>query len=526
MALSDKGLFLLLGAVLFLMACPVPDRVNSIHTSLINAPELVIEPDPGPIRGDDTWTVLYYVDGDNDLEPYLLEDIKELTRGLASTELITVIALVDRIRGYPYDSSVLGDNFTETRLFHIGAGKAYALSGREFFPGIHDTLGDEYCEEYNMGDGETLRNFIEYGKTYYPSDRYALFFSNHGSGVRSSGTSVKGGNGLAPPDRSIAYDETSDNDSLHTGEITDSLDASHSVDLLVYDACLMGLLELGYQYRSREDGTFRDDEFSAKFMVASPPNVWGYGLPYDRVFSRITEETRPLDRTSTVTGAGEERTLYSYAPSDLTPERFGRLFIEEQKIDTEKDSATEQCLALYDLSRAAEVAGLLDRAGVSLSGGTEAALDNLRGTLWEYSDDPVGSPHYDLHRFALSPELNSPDKADLARAVDDMVVASFGDGDYYDGFQEGRDGLGFFFPDGDRKKWVSSEDGLVEYWYLQWWYTGADIVNTDWWPGQEYGRISFCHADGDGVVEGWYEMLEFFYNNPFDDRWRHPDGAW
>jgi hypothetical protein len=44
-------------------------------------------------------------------------------------------------------------------------------------------------------------------------------------------------------DKSIAYDTTSSDDSIYTAELTDVLDASHSVDLLVYDACLMGLVE-------------------------------------------------------------------------------------------------------------------------------------------------------------------------------------------------------------------------------------------------------------------------------------------
>jgi clostripain len=352
------------------------------------------------------WTIMYYVDGDNNLEQALLDDMEELSKGLAGTEMITVIALIDRIEGYSSDTTILGTDFTDTRLFRIGSDTFYSLSGEEFLPGIEQGTG----EEYNMGDAQTLKKFIEYCKKYFPADNYGLIFSNHGSGVRSySGTDTtdftKGGSGLSDGsltllDKSIAYDVTSLRDSIYTAELTDVLDDSHSVDLLVYDACLMGLLEIAYQYRPGVAG-----EFSADYMVASAPNVWYYGFPYDRIFSRIFHFTQDTGLDSTVTGTSQS--MFRYAPADLTPERLGRIFVEEQKLDTGGGNA--QVLALYDLSKAEPVTIALnavaaDLGDIVLNVDGESNLDSIRSNILSYisvtDPDPIGAPHYDLYEFA------------------------------------------------------------------------------------------------------------------------------
>jgi clostripain len=167
-------LFTLLSmGLLFITSCPIPyGGSTSLFSTLFNMDTREKSTD---------WTVLFYVDGDNDLEGLLLEDMEELSQGLGATEWVNVIALVDRIDGYSTNTTILGSNFTDTRLFRIGADEIYPIPGEEFFPDISMTA----VGEYNMGDAQTLKKFIEYGKKYYPADHYALIFSNHGSGVRS-----------------------------------------------------------------------------------------------------------------------------------------------------------------------------------------------------------------------------------------------------------------------------------------------------------------------------------------------------
>lgn len=72
-----------------------------------------------------------------------------------------------------------------------------------------------------------------------------------------------------------------DGDCLYTGEISDKLTDNESVDILVFDACLMRILEVAYQYRPN------NGNFEIKALIASAPIVFGYGLLYDKIFFRL-----------------------------------------------------------------------------------------------------------------------------------------------------------------------------------------------------------------------------------------------
>ncbi|MBN2626703.1 MAG: hypothetical protein JXA95_08555 [Spirochaetales bacterium] len=485
-----------------LASCPVPPPGEG--KSLIDS---VVYVDNNEKSTD--WTVFYYADADNNLESALLGDIYELSQGMESTDIVNVIALFDRAPDYSVDSTILGANFTDTRLYRVGADEIYPLDGKEFF----DDIGLAETAEYNMGDANTLKSFIEYGKKYYPANHYVLILSNHGSGVRSypgtdTASDSKGGTGLASSEtistKAISYDDTSDGDAIYTAELTDILDSRHSVDLIVYDACLMGLLEIGYQYRPVSAGGDAG-EFSADYMAASVPNVWNAGLPYDRIFARISRIPVDTGEDSTVTGGTEN--MLTYAPGSLTPEILGTIMVEEQKIST--NSRSDQSFALYDLS---EVGTVVDRlnivASTSLLGSSAANMDTYRSSCISYASSyPISAPHYDFYDFA-----NKVD-ATLKGYVDTMVVASFG-GSSYSGFTEGVNGLGFFFSDGNE---VNTTEGYSVYtnarWNYQWWYTGVDV--STWWPGHLYGKLDFCTANGNGSVESWYELLQSIYN-PYD----------
>jgi hypothetical protein len=82
-----------------------------------------------------------------------------------------------------------------------------------------------------------------------------------------------------------------------------------------------------------------------------------------------------------------------------------------------------------------------------------------------------------------------------------MVVASFGN---MVNFDEGTDGLGFFFPDGNVPY------GTENYWYQQDFYTGEDLNAII--EGRFYGKLDFCSTDDDGIVDSWFELLQKFYN--------------
>ncbi|MCD4777114.1 MAG: hypothetical protein K8S15_13840 [Candidatus Aegiribacteria sp.] len=91
----------------------------------------------------------------------------------------------------------------------------------------------EELGEVNMGDWETLQDFLSYGKTNFPADRYFLTMYDHGAGWWGA-----------------CVDETSD-DMLYMNEIQIAIQAVNGVDMLAFTApCLMGALESAYELRS------------------------------------------------------------------------------------------------------------------------------------------------------------------------------------------------------------------------------------------------------------------------------------
>lgn len=115
-------------------------------------------------------------------------------------------------------------------------------------------------ESQNMGLAETLQEFLEFANTYYPADKVAVTFWNHGGG------SVTG----------AAFDENYGYDSLNLEEMYQAFDAvwqadteNPALELVGFDTCLMATIDVA--------ATFQN--FS-KYLVASeelePGNGWLY----------------------------------------------------------------------------------------------------------------------------------------------------------------------------------------------------------------------------------------------------------
>jgi hypothetical protein len=111
------------------------------------------------------WTVMVYISGDNNLERYVVDDIETELAVPGSTSTVQVVALADR--GPGHDTS-RGD-WQTTKLFHVTAGmRANSASA----------VAD--WGEKNMGDPQTLIDFVTWTKANYPADHYALYFWGHG----------------------------------------------------------------------------------------------------------------------------------------------------------------------------------------------------------------------------------------------------------------------------------------------------------------------------------------------------------
>lgn len=209
-----------------------------------------------------SWTIMVYQAGDNDLEPYVIDELNEMERGI-DTSLYNVVIEMDRIWG----GDTSNGNWETTRDYYI----------------LPDTSGDRVIRslmlvdhgELNMGDPSTLSNFVCRYINQYPAQRYMVIIENHGNGWRHRGQSYD------PLFRGICDDITDfDWIGVSNHEYYDALKViydslGHKVDILAHDACLMGMHEVAYEARN-----------FAKYMVFSEMMGWAdYMYPYTEVLN-------------------------------------------------------------------------------------------------------------------------------------------------------------------------------------------------------------------------------------------------
>ena len=123
----------------------------------------------------------------------------------------------------------------------------------------YDTFNDlQTLAWQNMGDSQTLYDFIDWAAGAYPADRYILVLWDHGGGYNG-----------------VCFDETADYDSLTIHEVNDALYAyqqrhpSFRLDIIGFDACLMATYEMAAHMASYAD-----------YMVASEELEPGIGWNY------------------------------------------------------------------------------------------------------------------------------------------------------------------------------------------------------------------------------------------------------
>jgi hypothetical protein len=159
---------------------------------------------PAPAK----WTLMVYIVGDNNLDEYVPLDIETELAPAGSNADVSVVALADRAE--------TATDWTGTLLF-------YVTQGMEATP--ENAIED--WGEANMGDPQTLIDFVRWTQRHYPADHYALSFWNHGWSWR--------------PDHSMR-DET-DDDTLDQHEIEAVLKKVGPIDVIMYDACQMATIE-------------------------------------------------------------------------------------------------------------------------------------------------------------------------------------------------------------------------------------------------------------------------------------------
>ncbi len=200
------------------------------------------------------WTLLIYLDGDNNLEREAINDFVEMA-AVGSSPTVNVLVQFDRIPGY---DARYGD-WTGTLRFRIEQGMT---------PEAANAIAD--LGEMNMGDPQTLIDFVSWGMTAFPARRTALILWNHGDGWRATSLAKAGR-------KAICWDDTNGRDALDAAELRDALaaltnDGAQPLDLIAFDACLMAMVEIDAQIAPY-----------TRVRVGSQDTEPGTGYPYDTI---------------------------------------------------------------------------------------------------------------------------------------------------------------------------------------------------------------------------------------------------
>jgi len=199
---------------------------------------------------------MVYLNADNDLDYYGELDIGEM-KTVGSTTSVNIVVLWDSWEKPAYVYKVLKQ--TKVGRMALKELTDSELNGREV----------------NMGDGETLRDFLDYATEKFRSDRYVLVMWDHGDDFRGFGWDYHTGD----PEVSVDY--------LTHSEITSAL-SGFELDILAFDGCIMSLIEVPYEYYVRG--------LQIDYFVGSEGYIPAEGFPYDTILARLTERPEMTPR--------------------------------------------------------------------------------------------------------------------------------------------------------------------------------------------------------------------------------------
>lgn len=194
-------------------------------------------------------TLLIYMAADNNLDSAALNDLESLRKGSMFSEMDIVIQL-DRWEFV---------DAKETIRYHIKEGEVNEI---------------KRVGETNTGDPKVLKNFIEESAEMFPSEKLIVVIWSHGTGVDDFDfyDGKRERYFVEPTEEieeiAIAFDDSA-KDFLDNIELQKALDVDVKIDVLGFDACLMGMFEVVYQLRN-------EAEVIVGSQYLEPASGWDY----------------------------------------------------------------------------------------------------------------------------------------------------------------------------------------------------------------------------------------------------------
>jgi hypothetical protein len=202
------------------------------------------------------WTILVFMNAANNLEPDSVDDMNEMEQ-LGSTSDVNIVVQWKRIAGY--DSS--NGDWRTTRRYYVT---------RDNDPDtVNSNLLLDMGTGVDMGNPNTLRDFLQWGVRSFPARKYMVVIWNHGAGWRAYRDRL---NIFA---RGVSYDDNTGNH-IRIWELPLALSVGVKWNIIAFDASLMQMLEVAYEIRNLGDYIVGSEE--------SPPAA---GYPYHRILAPV-----------------------------------------------------------------------------------------------------------------------------------------------------------------------------------------------------------------------------------------------
>ena len=319
------------------------------------------------------WTVMVYMAGDNNLETYAIQDINEMET-VGSTSEVSVVVQVDR--SPDFDTS--NGNWSGARRYFITKDAETSVINSQLIQDLGPT---------DMAQPNTLEGFIHWATDNYTAEHYLLVLWDHGRGWRTRT--------LAPQSvqrqvKAIFIDQSTGNEMSLLG-LQQALEQSPRTDILLFDACLMGMLEVAYSVRN-----------SSEIMIASEENVPVQGQPYGEFLSKLAADSQTTPEALSRTIVDDYMDYYSASSGTFTLSAVNLLMLDD--VVSSADELAGAILA--DMSSV--------RVGVELAQADTQPFDSDKGEYRYYRD---------LYDFARLVSENVASNAAVRSAADQLTSA-------------------------------------------------------------------------------------------------------
>jgi hypothetical protein len=358
------------------------------------------------------WTFMVYLDADNTLENASL-DIFGKIASVGSTSKVNIVVQMDRS---PDPDIGLG-NWTECYRFNVT---------KDMTPTPENAILN--LTEVNMGNPDTLKDFVNWTINNYPANYYFLVLWDHGAGWMG-----------------VCFDVTNETDYLSLPELSQALSGLPTImDVVFIDACSMSMTEVAYQIKDYANVLVGPEGLGYAKVGDSP-------APYDNYLSNLISN------------------------SSISPNTFAKEIVIDYIDWCDSVYVPNATISATDLTKITSLMTAIDDFAINLKEKETPYHEqiSLARNLTQGYEGPFATDfghHIDLHHFAQLTYQNVPDEElqntsyQLMLSIENAIIIEANKAD------PNSHGLSIFFPD---------EKGKYDY-YGNFYEKTAFAIDTPW----------------------------------------------